>query len=55
MDVELRTRFYYARYILYRPFIFKALHFPQLVNEQDEEYCASAVGKSHAYPMACHA
>lgn len=25
---QLRTRFYYARFIMYRPFVYKALHFP---------------------------
>ena len=54
LEPELRTRFYYARYILYRPFVFKALHFPQLMNAQDEEYCAFAVGKPICINMPCH-
>lgn len=31
----LRTRFYYAKYIVNRPFVYKALHFPDQVTPAD--------------------
>jgi hypothetical protein len=31
----LRTRFYYTRYIMNRPFVYKALHFPDQVTPVD--------------------
>ena len=48
---ELRSRFYYARYILYRPFVFKALHFPQLMMIHDEDYCAFAIRDACLCPV----
>ena len=49
---ELRTRFYYARFILYRPFVFKALHFPQLMVSRDVECCALAIKSACLWPIA---
>lgn len=31
----LRTRYLYARYMIYRPFIYKALHFPDQITQDD--------------------
>lgn len=36
----LRTRYYYAKYMVYRPFVYKALHFPKQITSDD----ADAVG-----------
>lgn len=33
----LRTRYYYAKYTIYRPFIYKALHFPDHMTQDDAE------------------
>lgn len=52
LAVELRARFYYARFILGRPFIFKALHFASLMNAQDAEYCVSAIYAACLWPAA---
>ena len=52
LAVELRARFYYARFILGRPFIFKALHFSELMDDQDTEYCASALHAACLWPTA---
>lgn len=52
LAVELRARFYYAQFNLGRPFIFKALHFPKLMNEQDDEFCASAIEAACLWPAA---
>ncbi|KAI2616983.1 hypothetical protein GGS26DRAFT_603302 [Hypomontagnella submonticulosa] len=40
VDVQaasLRTRYYYVKYLIYRPFIFKALHNPDQVTRDDAE------------------
>jgi hypothetical protein len=43
VTASLRTRFYYARYLIFRPFIYKALHSPELLNADDVECCALGV------------
>ena len=48
---ELRTRYYFARFILYRPFIFKALHFPTLMNSHDSSSCAYALKSACLWPI----
>ena len=52
LTAELRTRFYYARFILYRPFIFKALHFPEHMSGHDVECCAFAIKSACMWPVA---
>ncbi|KAG8630423.1 hypothetical protein KVT40_002042 [Elsinoe batatas] len=49
---HLRTRFYYARYMIYRPFIFKALHFPEAMTPDDASYCALAIQSACMWPLA---
>lgn len=49
---ELRARFYYAKFLLGRPFIFKALHFPETMKERETEYCASAIEAGCLWPAA---
>lgn len=39
----LRSRYYYAKYIVYRPFIYKALHFPEQVSQTDAEGVAECL------------
>lgn len=36
----LRTRYYYAKYMVYRPYIYKALHFPDQVTDKDAQAIA---------------
>lgn len=50
LAAELRARFYYAQFILGRPFIFKALHFAEFMNDQDAEYCAQAIRSACLWP-----
>lgn len=49
---HLRTRFYYSRYLIYRPFIFKALHFPEAVTQEDAAYCGLAMQSACVWPLA---
>lgn len=49
---QLRTRFYYARFMVYRPFIYKALHFPDLMTAEDCQCCALAIKSVCLWPLA---
>jgi hypothetical protein len=39
----LRTRYYYAKYMVYRPFVYKALHFPERMMQEDAESVAECL------------
>ena len=39
----LRTRYYYAKYMVYRPFLYKALHFPGQISHEDAEGVAECL------------
>lgn len=51
LKVQLRTRFHYARSMLYRPFVYKALHTPEKMTNLDIEFCAFAIHSSCAWPL----
>lgn len=52
VTAQLRTRFYYARFVMYRPFVYKALHFPELMTEDDCNCCALAIKSTLLWPIA---
>lgn len=39
----LRTRFYYAKYMVYRPFVYKALHTPDQMTTEDAQGAAECL------------
>lgn len=39
----LRTRYYYAKYMVYRPFVYKALHFPEQMTQDDAQGVAECL------------
>jgi hypothetical protein len=39
----LRTRYYYAKYRLYRPFVYKTLHLPEQMTQEDAEGVADCL------------
>ena len=47
----LRTRYYYAKYMVYRPFIYKALHFPEQMTQEDAEGVAECLRASIISPF----
>ncbi|KAI5198715.1 hypothetical protein E4T38_07355 [Aureobasidium subglaciale] len=51
MTAQLRTQFYYARFMIYRPFVYKALHFPELMTEEDQICCALAIQSACLWPL----
>ncbi|KAK4983050.1 hypothetical protein LTR50_007450 [Elasticomyces elasticus] len=52
VTAQLRTRFYYARFMIYRPFVYKALHFPELMTKADVDCCALALQSACRWPLA---
>ena len=52
VTAQLRTRFYYARFMMYRPFVYKALHFPELMNTDDDSCCALAIQSACLWTVA---
>jgi hypothetical protein len=45
----LRTRYYYAKYMIYRPFVYKALHFPEQMTQEDAEGVAECLRVSNPF------
>ncbi|KAH8754273.1 hypothetical protein BGZ57DRAFT_945050 [Hyaloscypha finlandica] len=39
----LRTRYYYAKYMVHRPFVYKALHFPEQMTQEDAQGVAECL------------
>ncbi|KAM3074992.1 hypothetical protein ACMFMG_007545 [Clarireedia jacksonii] len=47
----LRTRYYYAKYMAYRPFVYKALHFPEQMTQEDAESVAECLRSCLLWPL----
>jgi len=48
----LRTRYYYVKYMIYRPFVYKALHFPNSMTQEDAEGVAEFLRACLKWPLA---
>lgn len=48
----LRTRYLYNKYLIYRPFIFKALHSPETFTQKDAEGAAECFRAALKWPIA---
>lgn len=48
---SLRTRYYYVKYLIYRPFIYKALHHPEQVTRDDAEGVAECLKAMLKWPI----
>lgn len=46
----LRTRYYYARYLVHRPYLYKALHHPESMTHEDAEGVAIALKSIRKWP-----
>lgn len=53
MVATLRSRFYYARFMVHRPAIYKAMHSPQLMTNVDAGHCAIAMNSACMWPLLC--
>ncbi|TVY37943.1 hypothetical protein LSUB1_G003152 [Lachnellula subtilissima] len=47
----LRTRYYYAKYMAYRPCVYKVLHFPEQVTQDDAEGVAECLRSCLKWPL----
>jgi len=45
----LRTRYYYAKYMVYRPFVYKVLHSPELITPEDAQNVAECLRVCYLY------
>jgi len=45
----LRTRYYQVKYMVHRPFIYKALHFPEQMTQEDAEGVAECLRVRHHF------
>ncbi|KAI0172277.1 hypothetical protein GGR52DRAFT_462053 [Hypoxylon sp. FL1284] len=48
---SLRTRYYYVKYLVHRPFVFKALHHPNEVTQDDAEGVAECLKAMLKWPI----
>jgi hypothetical protein len=49
---HLKSRYYYARFMIFRPFVYKALHFPTQMSEEDRHYTALCLQACMLWPIA---
>ncbi|KAK4181172.1 hypothetical protein QBC36DRAFT_342248 [Triangularia setosa] len=55
LDIQvalLRSRYYYTKYLLHRPFIYKALHYPDSVTQDDALGAAECLKACLKWPVA---
>ncbi|KAK0724014.1 hypothetical protein B0T21DRAFT_48408 [Apiosordaria backusii] len=55
LDVQvalLRSRYYYTKYLIHRPFLYKALHYPDSVTQDDALGAAECLKASLKWPVA---
>ncbi|KAK0730842.1 hypothetical protein B0H67DRAFT_563079 [Lasiosphaeris hirsuta] len=55
LDIQvavLRSRYYYAKYLVHRPFLYKALHFPDAMTHDDAVGAAECLKASLKWPIA---
>lgn len=48
----LRTRYYHLKHLLYRPFLYKALHFPDQMTNDDAQGVATCLKACLRWPLA---
>ncbi|KAF9635733.1 hypothetical protein BFW01_g6628 [Lasiodiplodia theobromae] len=49
---HLRSRYYYTRFILYRPFVYKVLHWPALTTNEDRQLAGLCIKSTLMWPIA---
>jgi hypothetical protein len=48
---HLRTRFYHTKFLINRPFVYKALHVPELMTPDDRIKCTYAIKTACTWPL----
>ncbi len=52
MTAQIRSRYYHARFVLLRPFLYKAIHFPERIAGDEAEFCALAIKAACLWSIA---
>lgn len=52
LTAQLRSRYYYARSMIYRPFVYKCLHFYGLTSQEEREGAAMCLNSALMWPIA---
>ncbi|KAK1758272.1 hypothetical protein QBC47DRAFT_294622 [Echria macrotheca] len=55
LDIQvafLRSRYYYTKYLIHRPFIYKAVHYPDAVTHDDAQGAAECLKATLKWPVA---
>ncbi|KAF1983066.1 hypothetical protein K402DRAFT_414646 [Aulographum hederae CBS 113979] len=51
---QLRSRYYYALFIIYRPFVYKALHYPEITTAEDRRNAGECIQASLKWPIVMY-
>jgi hypothetical protein len=51
-SAQLRSRYYYTRFMILRPFVFKTLHFPTQMTPEDNDYTGQCLQACLLWPIA---
>ncbi|KAE9964448.1 hypothetical protein BLS_008297 [Venturia inaequalis] len=51
-SAQLRSRYYYTRFMILRPFVFKALHYPEQMSPDDNDYAGQCLQSCLLWPIA---
>jgi hypothetical protein len=51
-SAQLRSRYYYTRFMILRPFVFKALHFPGQMSQEDNDCTGQCLQACLLWPIA---
>ncbi|TID15171.1 Polyubiquitin [Venturia nashicola] len=51
-SAQLRSRYYYTRFMILRPFVFKALHYPEQLSPEDIDYTGQCLQSCLLWPIA---
>ncbi|KAF2497843.1 hypothetical protein BU16DRAFT_326546 [Lophium mytilinum] len=52
ITAQLRSRYYYAEFMVYRAFVFKALHHPNSMTHEDKEMAARCLKSALLWPIS---
>ena len=51
INSQLRCRYYYCRFMLYLPFLYKVVHFPEQATEDDLKFCKLCLQACLQWPV----
>lgn len=51
---QLRTRYYYTKFIIYRSFVYKALHLPEMMTDKDRQGATKCLQAAMLWPISMY-